>query len=67
MENFQILDQNLVKNLKISHLFILGKIGKENLFDILLRKKVFLENKNIDFKKLKKMRFYKGKYKKSLF
>ena len=37
----------LVKNLKIFHLFIFGKMREENVFDdILERKKAFLDIKN---------------------
>ena len=40
----------LVKNVTIFHLFILGKIGQENVLDdIFHSKKSFLDNKNINF------------------
>ena len=42
----------LVKNWQFLHLFILGKIGQENVFyDILERKNAFLDYKNIKLKK----------------
>ena len=41
-----------VKNWRFFHLFILGKIGQENVFyDILERKNAFLDYKNIKLKK----------------
>ena len=44
----------LVKNLKMFALYILSRIGKENVFDdILQRKKTFRDNKNINFGKMK--------------
>ena len=51
----------LVKNLKIFHLFIFGKISQQNVFDdILERKKTFLDYKKQKVKKVKKWDFYKG-------
>ena len=51
----------LVKNLKIFHLFIFGKIREENVFDdILERKKAFLDYKNRKLKKSKIGIFPKG-------
>ena len=51
----------LVKTLKIFHIFLLGKMGQENVFDNLLkRKKVFLGNKINDIKKSKNWDFSKG-------
>ena len=48
-----------VKNWRFFHLFILGKIGQENVFyDILERKNAFLDYKNIKLKKSKKLRFF---------
>ena len=48
-----------VKNWRLFHLFILGKIGQENVFyDILERKNAFLDYKNIKLKKSKKLRFF---------
>ena len=42
-----------VKNSKILHVFILGKIGQEKVFyDILDTKNAFLDYKNIKLKKL---------------
>ena len=42
----------LVKNLKIFHLFIFGKIREENVFDdILERKQAFLDYKKEEVKK----------------
>ena len=42
----------LVKIWQFFHLFILGKIGQENVFyDILERKNAFLDYKNIKLKK----------------
>ena len=44
----------LVKNLKIFHLFIFGKIREENVFDdILERKKTLLDYKKQKVKKVK--------------
>ena len=44
----------LVKNLKIFHLFIFGKIREENVFDdILERKQAFLDYKKEEVKKVK--------------
>ena len=46
---------------EIFHLFILGKIGQENVFDdILERKKVFLDSKITKFRKSKIWYFSKG-------
>ena len=46
----------LVKNLKIFHLFIFGKIREENVFDdILERKQAFLDYKKEEVKKVKKL------------
>ena len=43
-----------VKNWQFFHLFILGKIGQENVFyDILDKKNAFLDYKNIKLKKSK--------------
>ena len=43
-----------IKNLKIFHLFIFGKIRDENVFDdILERKKAFLDYKKQKVKKVK--------------
>ena len=51
----------LVKNLKIFHLFIFGKISQQNVFDdILERKKIFLDYKKQKVKKVKNMEFFKG-------
>ena len=48
-----------VKNWQFFHLFILCKIGHENVFyDILERKNAFLDYKNIKLKKWKKLRFF---------
>ena len=48
-----------VKNWIFFDLFILGKIGQENMFnDILERKNAFLVYKNIKLKKWKKLRFF---------
>ena len=50
----------LVKNLKIFHLFIFGKIREESVFDdILERKKAFLDYKK-KVKKVKNWDFSKG-------
>ena len=50
-----------VKNSKFFHVFILGKIGQENVFhDILDRKNAFLDYKNIKLKKSKNWDFSKG-------
>ena len=50
-----------VKNSKFFHFFILFKIGKENVFyDILHRKNVFPDYKNIKLKKAKNWDFSKG-------
>ena len=47
-----------VKNWQFFHLFILGKIGQENVFyDILERKNAFLDYKNIKLKKWKNWDF----------
>ena len=47
-----------VKNWRFFHLFILGKIGQENVFyDILERKNAFLDYKNIKLKKGKNWDF----------
>ena len=44
----------LVKNLKIFHLFIFGKMREENVFDdILERKQAFLDYKKEEVKKVK--------------
>ena len=51
----------LVKNLKIFHLFIFGKMREENVFDdILERKKAFLDYKKEKVKKVKNWDFSKG-------
>ena len=51
----------LVKNLKIFHLFIFGKISQQNVFDdILERKKAFLNSKIRKLKKSKNCDFSKG-------
>ena len=51
----------LVKNLKIFHLFIFGKIREESVFDdILERKKAFLDYENQRVKKVKNWDFSKG-------
>ena len=51
----------LVKNLKIFHVFITGKISQQNMLDdILERKKVFLESKIRKLKKSKNHDFSKG-------
>ena len=51
----------LVKNLKIFHLFIFGKISQQNVFDdILERKKAFADYKKQKVKKVKNMEFFKG-------
>ena len=51
----------LVKNLKIFHLFIFGKISEQNVFDdILERKKAFLDYKNRKLKQSKIGIFPKG-------
>ena len=50
-----------VKNCQFVPLFILGKIGKENVFyDILDRKNALLDYKNIKLKKSKNWDFLKG-------
>ena len=50
-----------VKNSKFFHVFILGKIGEENVFrDILDRKNALLDYKNIKLKKSKNWDFSKG-------
>ena len=51
----------LIKNLKIFHLFIFGKIREENVFDnIRERKKAFLDYKNQKVKTVKNWDFSKG-------
>ena len=51
----------LIKNLKIFHLFIFGKIREENVFDhILERKKAFLDYKNQKVKKVENWDFSNG-------
>ena len=51
----------LVKNLKIFHLFIIGKISQQNVFDdILERKKAFLDYKKQKVKIVKNWDFFKG-------
>ena len=51
----------LIKNLKIFHLFIFGKISKQNVFDdILERKKAFLYYKKHKVKKVENQNFSKG-------
>ena len=51
----------LIKNLEIFHLFIFGKISKQNVFDdILERKKDFLDYKKQKVKKVKNWDFSKG-------
>ena len=50
-----------VKNLKMFHFFIFGKIREENVFDdILERKKAFLDYKKDKVKKVKNWDFSKG-------
>ena len=50
----------LIKNLKIFHLFIFGKMREENVFDdILERKQAFLDYKK-KVKKVKNWDFSKG-------
>ena len=50
-----------VKNLKIFHVFIFGKIKQENVCeDILGRKKAFLDSKIRKLKKSKNWDFSKG-------
>ena len=52
-----------VKNLKIFHLFIFGKMQEENVFDdILERKKAFLDYKKEKVKKVKNWDFSKAGY-----
>ena len=47
-----------VKKLKIFHPFLLGKIGKKKVFGYILdRKKVFLDYKNKELKKVEKLAF----------
>ena len=65
MENFQIFYQNqsmvLIKNLKIFHSFIFGKMREENVFDhILEMKKAFLDYKKEKVKTVKNWDFSKG-------
>ena len=52
----------LVKNLKIFHLFIFGKIREENVFDDILyiKRKAFLDYKKLKVKKVKNWDFSKG-------
>ena len=52
----------LIKNLKFFHLFIFGKIRKENVFDNILetKKKLFLYYKKQEVKKSKNWHFSKG-------
>ena len=51
----------LVQKWPFSQLFLLGKIGQENVFDdILERKNAFLGNKNKKFKKSKNWHFSNG-------
>ena len=51
----------LVKNLKIFHLFIFGKIREENVFDdILERKQAFLDYKKEKVKKVENWDFSRG-------
>ena len=51
----------LIKNLKIFHHFIIGKMQEENVFDdILERKKAFLDYKKQKVKKVKNWYFSKG-------
>ena len=51
----------LVKNLKIFHFFIFGKIREENVFDnILERKKAFLDYRKEKVKTVKNWDFSKG-------
>ena len=50
-----------IKNLKIFHLFIFGKIRDENVFDdILERKKAFLDYKKQKIKKVNNWDFSKA-------
>ena len=49
----------LVQKSPFFQLFFLGNIGKENVFyDIIKRKKAFLENETKKFKKVEKLRFF---------
>ena len=51
----------LIKNLKIFHLFIFGKIREESVIDdILERKKAFLDYKKEKVKKVENWDFSKG-------
>ena len=51
----------LVKNLKIFHLYIIGKISYQNVFgDILERKQAFLDYKKQKVKTVKNWDFSKG-------
>ena len=51
----------LIKNLKIFHLFIFGKMQEENVFDhILEMKKAFLDYKKEKVKTVKNWDFSKG-------
>ena len=51
----------LVKELKIFHLFILGKNGKNKFFcDFLVRKNALLDYKNKEFKMAKNWHFCEG-------
>ena len=51
----------LVKNLKFLFSFLLGTFLQENVFgDVLYRKLVFFDHKNIDLKKSQNLHFSKG-------
>ena len=51
----------LVKNLKIFHLYIFGKITEENVFDDILEKKTaFLDYKKQKVKRVENWDFSKG-------
>ena len=61
MIHYQGLPKVLVKNWQFSHLFIIGEIGQENVFEnILGRKKAFPDYKNNKLKKWKIYDFPKG-------
>ena len=50
----------LVKNWQFFHLCIIGKIGQENVFENILKKKAFQDYKNKKLKKSKNWDFSKG-------
>ena len=51
----------LVKNLKIFHVFIFGKINQQNVFDVIVEsQKAFLDYKKQKVKKVKNWDFSKG-------